>query len=137
MHFALKRHKKWRGIPAVTLGPLIIYLMFFGSFSASGQEHKDKLGKKELKVLIATAKTPEEHLRLAAHYRAEANEYLARQKQHEADEKEYNSNPRKYPTKYPTPAQHCRDWAYNDGQSARNALALAEIHEAMAQDAAK
>ena len=99
--------------------------------------HNDKLDKKELKSLIATAKTPEEHLRLAAHYRAEANDYLARQKQHEADEKEYNSNPRKYSTKYPTPAQHCRDWAYNDGQSAKKALALAEMHEAMARDAAR
>ena len=137
MHFALTRHKKWRASAAVTLGPLlIICLMFFGSFSASGQEHKDKLGKTELKSLIATAKTPEEHLRLAAHYRAVANDYLARQKEHLADAKEYESNPRKYPTK-PPPAQHCRDWAYNDGQSAKKALALAEMHEAMARDAAK
>ncbi len=103
---------------------------------ASGQEHNDRLNKKELKSLIATAQTPEEHLRLAGHYRAEANDYLARQRQHEADEKEYNGSPQKYPAKYPIPAQRCRDWAYNDGQSARKSLTLAEMHEAMAKEAA-
>lgn len=138
MQLVLNRHKKWEGIRSVViLGPLLIGLMLLGSFSASGQEQKDKLSKKELKALIATAKTPEDHFRIAAYYRAQANDYLARQKEHLADEEEYNSNPQKYPTKYPTPAQHCRDWAYNDGQSAKKALALAEMHEAMARDAAK
>lgn len=47
-----------------------------------------------------------------------------------------NSNPRKYSTKYPTPGQHCRDWPYNNGQSAK-ALALAEMHEAMTRGAAR
>ncbi len=138
MQFVPTRHKTRKAIrTAVILVPALMCLMFFGSFLASGQEHKDRLNKKELKELIATAQTPEEHLRVAGHYRAEANDYLTHQKQHEADEKEYNANPQKYPAKYPTPAQHCRDWAYNDGQSARKALTLAEMHETTAKEAAK
>lgn len=121
----------------LALGGLLLCVVLFASSPSVGQQQKGKLSKVELKTLIAAAKTPEDHLRIAAYYRAQANEYLARQKEHLADEEEYNSNPQKYSTKYPTPAQHCRDWAYNDGQSAEKALALAEMHEAMARDAAK
>jgi hypothetical protein len=138
MRFALNRRENWKSIRiSAILWPVLLCLVLAGPFAAFGQEHQEKLGKKELKSLIAKAKSAEDHLRLAAHYRAEANEYLVRQKQHLEDEKEYNQNPQKYPTKYPTPAQHCRDWAYNDGQAAKKALALAEMHEAMARDAAK
>jgi hypothetical protein len=61
----------------------------------------------------------------------------AQQKQHESYAKKYDANPQMYPSKYPTAAQHCREWAYNDGQSAKKAFALAEMHPAMARDAAK
>ena len=124
--------KRFRAFLA--LGCLVILL---ASLPSVGQQQKEKLSKQQLKTLIATAKTPEDHLRLAAYYRAQENDYLARQKQHKADAEMYDSNPRQYPSKYPTAGQHCRDWAYNDGQSAKKALALAEMHEAMARDAAK
>jgi len=123
-------------IYALALGAIIFCTVLSGPLPAAGQQ-QEKLSKKELKSLIATAKTSEDHLRLAAYYRAQANDYLARQKQHEADAEMYDSNPRQYPSKYPTAGQHCRDWARNDGQSARQALALAEMHEAMAREAAK
>ena len=81
MRCVLNPYKGQRGVCAVViLVSVLTALLFCGSALASGQEHKDKLSKKELKALIATAKNPEEHLRLAAHYRAEANEYPARQK---------------------------------------------------------
>jgi hypothetical protein len=87
MQLALDRQKKSKSIrtPAI-LGLVLICLMLAGSAAVPGQEHKEKLSKKELKALISTAKTPEDHLRVAAHYRAEDNEYLARQKEHLEDE---------------------------------------------------
>lgn len=117
------------------LGPILLCMVLWVPLPAASQQ-QEKLSKKELKTLIATAKAPEDHLRLAAYYRAQANDYLGRQKQHQADAEVYESNPR-YPTKYPSASKHCRDWAYNDGQSAKQALALAEMHETMAREATK
>ncbi len=125
------------GICALLAVLAIILCTVLAGPPAAFAQQQQKLSKNELKTLIATAKTPEDHLRLAAYYRDQANDYLARQKQHEADAVVYDSNPRQYPSKYPTAGQHCREWARNDGQSARQALALAEIHEAMAREAAK
>jgi hypothetical protein len=85
----------------IVFGLVLLCAMFLGSSWASGQEHNEKLSKKELKELIATAKNAEDHLRIAAYYRAQANDYLARQKEHLADEEEYNRNPQKYPNKIP------------------------------------
>lgn len=120
----------------LALASVIVCTVLFSPVPAGGQP-QEKLSKKELKTLIATAKAPEDHLRLAAYYRAQANDYLARKKQHEADAAVYDSNPSQYPTKPISAGQHCRDWAGNDGRSAKQALALAEMHEAMARDAAK
>lgn len=104
------------------------------SFYAVGQPQE--LSKKELKTLVASATTSEDHLRIAAYYRSQKQHYLARQKEHEAEEKEYINNPMRYPSKLGF-AEHCREWAYLDGQSAQKALALAELHERMALEAAK
>ena len=120
----------------LALASLIVCTLLFSPVPAAGQQ-QEKLSKKELKTLIATAKTPEDHLRLAAYYRAQANDYLARKKQHEADAEVYDSNPSQYPTKPISAGQHCRDWAGMDGRSAKQELALAEMHEAMAREAAK
>ncbi|HLH36383.1 MAG TPA: hypothetical protein VKX41_17055 [Alloacidobacterium sp.] len=43
------------------------------------------LTKKELKVLIANARTPEDHRRIAAHYRAEGEQLKAKQRENEAE----------------------------------------------------
>jgi hypothetical protein len=110
---------------------LLLLCVALLSFYAVGQQQR--LTKKEVKSLIATATTSEDHLRIASYYRGVAQRYLARQKEHEAEEKEYRSNPRAYPSKLGL-AEHCRQWAYLDGQSAQKALALAESHEKMARE---
>lgn len=126
-----------RTLGFLALSILILSILTLSCLPSAGQQQKEKLSKKELKTLIATARTPEDHLRLAAYYRAQANEYFARQKQHQADAEVYDSNPSQYPTKPISAGQHCRDWAGNDGRSAKQALALAEMHEAMARTAAR
>lgn len=134
---AMKHKEQRRGILGILAAALLICSAAFTSFAAPGQLQQEKLSKNELKTLIATAKTSEDHLRIANYYRAQARDYLARQKQHQQDEQEYNAHPQMYKTKHPSAAQHCRDWAYNDGQSAKKAIALAEMHEKMARDVDK
>ncbi len=90
-----------------------------GSPFSSDQRQHEKLSKEEVKALIATAKTPEDHLRIAAYYRVQADHYLAKQKEHLAEEEEYNGNPQRYSTNWPTMGQHCRDWRTSTGNLRR------------------
>ncbi len=100
---------------------------------AGAAESPDHLSKKELKALIAGAKTPEDHLNLAEYYRAEAARLIAKQHEHEEEAADYFRDPSRHPgPKYPTLGQHCRDLAYYYGKGAQSAQALAAAHEGMA-----
>ena len=97
--------------------------------------HQDKLSRKELKALIASAKTRADHERIAAHYRAEAERLEAKHREHEEDLAEYYKNPARYPGKYPTMGDHCRSLSAYYKMAAERATTLAEMHEQLAQDA--
>ena len=113
----------------VTLALVILALAPF----AWAVEPSVRMNKKELKALIANAKTPEEHMTLAAYYRGEAERLKAKQQEHQNEAAEYYRDPSRHPVpKYPTYGQHCRDLAYNYGKGAQNAQALASAHQAMA-----
>ena len=94
-----------------------------------------KLSKKGLKVLIASAKTPGNHERIAAYYRAEVQQLEAKHREHEEDLAEYYKNPSQYPSKYPTMGDHCRSLASHYKTAAERAAKLAEMHEEPAQAA--
>ena len=94
-----------------------------------------KLSPKELKTLIASAKTPADHERIAVYYRAEAQELDAKEREHEADLAEYYKNTTRYPSKYPTMGDHCRSLATHYKMAAQKAAALAEMHEQLAREA--
>lgn len=96
---------------------------------------QDKLTKKELKALIASAKAPADHERIAAYYRAEVQRLDAKYRQHEEDLAGYNRNPLRYSSKYPTMGDHCRGWASYYKMAAERAAALATMHERLAQKA--
>lgn len=74
---------------------------------------KPSLSKKELKQLVATAKTAEDHLRIAAYYRDEAQKLEEKKNEHTEMGAEYDRNPQRYPTK-PSPGQHCSFGACQD-----------------------
>lgn len=96
---------------------------------------QEKLTPKELKTLIASAKTPADHQRIAAHYRAEARNLEAKQREHEEELAEYYKNTSRYPSKYPTMGDHCRSLATYYKIAAHQAAVLAEMHEQLALDA--
>ena len=103
---------------------------------AAGADNTAKIGKKEVKALIASASTAADHQKLAMHFREEAARLQARQQEHEEEAAEYFKNPSSHPVpKYPTLGQHCRDLAGSYKMAAQKALKLAEIHESLAKEA--
>lgn len=96
---------------------------------------QEKLNRKELRVLITSAKTPADHQRIAAYYRAEAQHLEAKHQEHEEDLAEYYKNPSRYASKYPTMGDHCRSLAAYYKMAAQRAATLAEMHEKLAQEA--
>jgi hypothetical protein len=92
--------------------------------------------KKEVKQLIATAKTREDHLRVAAYYRLEAQRLEAEAKDHQEMGDAYFRDPVRQPVpKHPTMGEHCRDLSGHYQAAMKKALALAELHEQMAKEA--
>src|SRR4051812_18016127 len=94
------------------------------------------LKSSELKALIQTAKTPTDHLKLAAYYRAEEAQLQAEVKEHGEMAAIYDKNPASRPIpKGITFGEHCRSLVKYLGESARNAGEMAAMHEAMAKAA--
>jgi hypothetical protein len=104
---------------------------------ARGQATSPKLTEKQVRTLIATAKTPEDHQKIAAYYRAKAEDAKANAAEHEKILAAYNQNPSTHePAKAAGgPSAHCNTLIrlYND--EAKEDLAMAEEHEQMAKAA--
>lgn len=105
------------------------------SSHARAEGQTPSLTKKEVKALIATAKTPEDHRRLAAYYHSEAVDLAAKQQEHEEELQEYFKNSSRYSSKYPTMGDHCRGLAGYYGYAAKKAQTLADMHEGLAKQA--
>jgi hypothetical protein len=107
--------------------------------STAASEHK--LTKKELKELIANAKTPEDHQKVAAYYRAEAKRLRASAQEHKEWAETYAKSP-VYTTRESKTGDtlmgpsHCKKWAELESEEADEADALAASHEDMAKAAA-
>lgn len=96
------------------------------------------IGKKEVHLLIKSTKTQQDHEKLSAYYRAEAQKFEEERAEHIRMAKDYAENPMSHrPTKWPAPVQHCRDLVNIYANAAKNATALAEYHEEMASEVAK
>jgi hypothetical protein len=106
-------------------------------YGQSGSQSKtDKLTKQQLLSLVATAKTPADHLRLARYYEAQAKYYLAQSKQHEDMAAAYKKNPLFSSSKYATgTVDHCDYFAQSFKEDATKMQELANMHEQMAKDA--
>lgn len=100
------------------------------------QSKRKRLKRKELKKWIAEARTADEHLAIAAHFRDDAARYREEQREHEVMRREYERDPARFPSKYPTMADHCRSLEGYAGLSAQRALAMAEKHEEIARELA-
>lgn len=108
---------------------------------AMAGNNKPVLSKKELKVLLRTAKEPPEHRRIAEYYRQEAQRLTASAKEHTELAEIYAKNPpfsameAKHGTSFGQGTSHCRLWAQLDAEQAKEADALATLHNEMAKSA--
>jgi hypothetical protein len=107
-------------------------------FGARGAEPTPPLTKQEVKALIKTAKTPEDHMKLARYYWYEADKLKSEAKDHEEMGAEYYQNPSGHPIpKWPTMGQHCKDLSGYYAKAAKEAEQMASTHEEMANGAEK
>lgn len=123
-----------------TLMVIALSLSSFVPVSVAAK-NKTTLSKKELKVLLRTAKEPPEHRKIAEYYRQEAQRLTASSQEHLELAEIYAKNPpfpameAKHGTSFGQGASHCRLWAQLDAEQAKEAEALAALHEDMAKAA--
>lgn len=124
---------------------LLSYLLLaFAAMAVAGskpRKSEPKLSHKELTALIGNARTPADHERLAAYYRSEARRLMSEAKEHEDLAQFYGD--RTTSLEDPTyvnmgrAARHCHNIAKDYLKEAKEATALATIHEQMAKVAEK
>jgi hypothetical protein len=103
--------------------------------AAQAGKSTDLLSSKQVKELVATAKTPADHLKLSKHFTALAAKYEARADEHAAEAQAYRKNPTFMESKNPSgpgTAAHCDRFAELTRQAAKEARELASAHEHMA-----
>jgi hypothetical protein len=107
--------------------------------SAPAQQPKpEHLSKQQLNTLIATAKTPAEHQRIADYYAASAQDYRAQAQEHEDMIAAYKSNTSLSNDKNRTSTiGHCEYFVKTLKDLAVKSDELAKLHEEMAQEAGR
>ena len=93
----------------------------------------EKLSKSQLRSLIATATTPEQHMRLAQYYEAKAQRYFAESNEHQKMAEQFKENPMMNNDKrvFGT-VNHCEYYAQFFKQQAVKMQSLANMQEEMA-----
>jgi hypothetical protein len=121
----------------------VLLMAFSPSFAAAqdmkGMDMKDmkmscqghKLSTKEVKALIAEAKTAQDHHKLACYFRAEARDEAAKAKYHEEMAALYASSSNE---KHDM-VGHCKQFADEARKAAESDNQLAAEHEKMAEQA--
>lgn len=117
---------------------IVAVLVLAFSATAFAANPAPTLSKKELKSLLATAKTSADHLRLAEFYRQESQRLEAKAKYHEDMATLYQNKPLPFEGKYPygtVGLSHCRQFEQLYQTQAQEAEALARLHIDMAKAA--
>ncbi len=118
---------------------LVATALFGAAFYAVGQEQSGdahKLSPSEVKSLIKSASSPEDHLKLAEYFKQEAAEEAAVAKFHEEMAEIYEPTP--VPSKFKPPSVaemkgHCREFARNARKASATATKMAADHERLAE----
>ena len=95
------------------------------------------LTKKELKTAIASAKSAEDHHRIAVYFKEQADQLLAEAKEHDELAALYGKSPNPLAIRVGRSAEHCKYIAEYIRKAAHQDRELAKLHEEMANQAAK
>ncbi len=117
---------------AAVLGALLVV----PALAAPNYEVQEHLSKKQLAALVACAKTPAEHERIAAYYRAEYERLQAEADQHADMAGRFLSNPATNNDKSARgTVSHCVSMERNLRSKSAQARAIAEEHKRLARAA--
>ena len=128
----------WNRTIASTM--VLAVLLAISASQAPAVDSKGELSPKEVKALVANAKTAADHMRLAHHYNAMAAKHEAEALDHEALAVEYTKNPQLGASKHtmaPNTAEHCKYFAGHCRNAAKEMRAMAAMHEEMAKSMSK
>lgn len=114
---------------------LLLGLLSFVRTGSVTAGNKPTLTKKELKALIASAKTKDDHQKLADYYKSETERLEAEAKDHDEMAEAYKKNPSPMAVKHPEAfgEGHCHEMARRFREAAAKAQELAAMHEDMAR----
>jgi hypothetical protein len=108
----------------------------FGQAPSTTQSKPEHLSKQQLNTLIASAKTPAEHQRIANFYEARAQDYRAQASEHEAMVAAYKANSSLSTDKNrASTIGHCEYFVQTFKDMAVKSHELAQLHEEMAKGA--
>jgi hypothetical protein len=118
---------------------VVLVLLAFVRISSVTAGNKPTLSKKDLKALIASAKTKDDHQKLADYYKAETERLQGEATDHDEMAESYKKNPNPMAVKHPEAIGegHCHEMARRFREAAAQAQELAVMHEDMAKAAAQ
>ena len=95
---------------------------------------------KDARALIATAKTPKDHLKLAQYFNQQADQYEAEARDHDEMIEAYRKSPTTRAEKTPGGVgtiEHCEFFAKSNREMSKALHEMGAAHEEMAKEAAK
>lgn len=115
---------------------ILVVLLCVAGYAFAADQAPRGLTRRQVQELIVNAKTPADHMKLADHFRKEAERLEAESKEHAALAEGYRRNPGVSEVKRPGSPDtfsHCDHLARQLAAAAQDARALAADHEQMAK----
>src|SRR5258708_34081076 len=121
----------------VALTIISLTFLVFLAVGNTAAKRRPSLSKKEVKALIASAKTKEDQLKLADFYKAETVRLEAEAKDHDEMAEMYRKNPTPMAVKHPEAIGegHCHEMARRYREGAANAQGVVAMHRHLATTA--
>jgi hypothetical protein len=127
--------KRTLSIVSILSLAFVMTMAAFGQTTSAQQTKPEHFSKRTLNTLIATAKTPAEHQRIAQYYQAKAQDFLAQAKEHEQMVAAYKANPSLTAKSQASTINHCEYFVQTFKDLAAKSQELAQLHDQMAKDA--
>lgn len=117
---------------------IAIALLALSTTAFAASTPKEQLTSKQLNALIANAKTPAEHQRIAEYYRTQAQSYLAESNEHAKMAADFAANPATNNAKrVHGTVNHCQYLASSLKAKSEAMQVMAVAHDKMATEAAQ
>jgi hypothetical protein len=114
---------------------MILFVCFAGFSTSLSAGPGTITNKKDLEVALKTAKTPEDHQRIAAYYQEQAKKLEAKEKEERDLANYYLTHPSMYGKQYPAPYENHKGLAEYYHQAGTQALEKADQQLKMAEPA--